>query len=177
MILKKDENFQKDVFLEKENFLKSKKKIKTLKFKIQKLKKEFLILKLNNKEYFEKLKLRLQKEIDIKYKFSLEKIIISLLPILDSLETALNIISKSKNNIKEVSKKISENNSFFLKVLSDNDVQVIQEVNVPFNPSIHQAMFLKNIKNFKKNYVIEILQKGYLLNNRLLRPAMVSVSS
>jgi len=113
MILKKDENFQKDVFLEKENFLKSKKKIKTLKFKIQKLKKEFLILKLNNKEYFEKLKLRLQKEIDIKYKFSLEKIIISLLPILDSLETALNIISKSKNNIKEVSKKISENNSFF----------------------------------------------------------------
>ncbi|USS94296.1 nucleotide exchange factor GrpE [Buchnera aphidicola] len=175
MSLKEKKKLQKKI--KNLESLENLKKIKSLKSKFLELKEKYKSCKKNNKKYFKKMKLRLIKENTLKYKFSLEKIIISLLPIIDSLEMALKTILNSQNNIPKISEKLLENNIFLLQTLLKNGVTVIEKVNVVFDPSIHQAMFLKKSKKIKKNHVIQVLQKGYLLNNRLLRPAMVSISS
>ncbi|CAL4320552.1 nucleotide exchange factor GrpE [Buchnera aphidicola] len=172
MVLKENKNLKRN-----DQLLKKNKIIKSLKSDLLSLEKKFMSINMNDKKYYNKIKLRLIKETNLIYKFSLEKIISSLLPILDSLDMAFKTISKSKNNIHKISKKLLKNNIFFLNVLSENGVTVIKKKNVIFDPSIHQAMFLKKSSSIKKNYVIEIFQKGYFLHNRLLRAAMVSVSN
>ncbi|NIH16624.1 MAG: nucleotide exchange factor GrpE [Buchnera aphidicola (Periphyllus lyropictus)] len=169
----KEKNIFKNIKFRKKDVKKNNKILKSLKKKEEKLINKYIILKNIEKEKINKIKLRLDKDLEIIYKFSLEKYFINLLPIIDSLEMAFKNI-KNSNDL--ISKKLYKNNCFLLNILTENNVSIIDKINVPFDPTIHQAIFLKNSKKIKKNNVIEVLQKGYLLNNRLLRAAMVSVS-
>ncbi|CAL4042865.1 nucleotide exchange factor GrpE [Buchnera aphidicola] len=137
---------------------------------------------LNKKKYIaeeiEKVKKRIKKDMENTYKFALEKFINELLQIIDNLERglALALADQSNTNFKEVINKLELTLKLCLDTLKIFGLKKINEVSVPFNPDIHQAMSIQFSESIKENYVISILQNGYLLNNRLLRPAMVIVS-
>ncbi|WWO98652.1 MAG: nucleotide exchange factor GrpE [Candidatus Dasytiphilus stammeri] len=115
-------------------------------------------------------------EIEKTYKFALEKFIGELLPVIDNLERALQIVDKSNPGLFAMIEGIELTLKSLLDTMNKYGVQVVKQTKVPFNPDIHQAMSLKEIESIKPNTVIEIIQPGYILNGRLLRPAMVSVS-
>ena len=135
---------------------------------------------LNKKKYVEqtiqKVKKRIQKDTEHAYKFSLEKFINELLQIIDNIERAILLSDKSNNNFTKVINKLEYTLKLYLDILSTFGVTRIKKINIPFNPDIHQAMSIQFSESIQDNHVISILQNGYLLNNRLLRPAMVIVS-
>lgn len=151
--------------------------------KIIKLEEEILLEKenlFNKKKYIEQqvqiVKKRIQKDIEHAYKFSLEKFISELLQIIDNLERALLLSDKSNNNFKEVINKLESTLKLYLEILSIFGVIRINKINIPFNPDIHQAISIQFSESIQDNHVVSVLQNGYLLNNRLLRPAMVIVA-
>ncbi|WP_343183713.1 nucleotide exchange factor GrpE [Buchnera aphidicola] len=177
MIIQKKKDINKNDINNKEDKFKIKNKIKYLKKNNKKLKKNIISLKKKNKNKIEKVQIRCRKEIELSYKFSLENILSSILPILDSLEMAILSLNDNKNiEHHKIYKKLKKLKNYFIKILTNNNVKIIDKINVQFNPLFHQAMFLKFSKDIKENNIIDILQKGYLLHDRLLRAAMVSVS-
>ncbi|WAI12009.1 MAG: nucleotide exchange factor GrpE [Buchnera aphidicola (Macrosiphum albifrons)] len=122
---------------------------------------------------------RLNKEVEKSIKFSLEKLIIDFLPIVDSIERALNLIeiSQSKENYTEILKKLKFISNLLEKFFNVFSIKKINDINVLFNPSIHQAMSVHYTNEIKSNQIVTVMQPGYILHeSRLLRPAMVIVS-
>lgn len=166
--------------IKNENIKKNKYKEDIIQLKIE-LKKCKNILKenqLRSQAEIENIRRRTAIDIEKIYKFSLEKILQEILPVIDNLERTLKSI-KNDNFFKKNSV-IYEGVNLTLKSLLDVvnkfGIIVIKEKNVVFNPDIHQAMSVIESKNVKKNHVIKIVQKGYTLNGRLLRPAMVIIA-
>ncbi|CAL4321601.1 Protein GrpE [Buchnera aphidicola (Neophyllaphis podocarpi)] len=122
------------------------------------------------------IKNRLQKDVEKVYKFSIEKEVKCLLPIIDSLESALEIEKKSKDKSNKLILKIKNILNYLINILNEFNVTVISDNNILFNPEIHQAVSVQYNKDLKNNSIIMIMQNGYKLNDRLLRPAMVIVS-
>lgn len=129
-------------------------------------------------EYWDKL-LRLQAEIgntqrraerDVTnaHKFALEKFVTELLPILDSLERAIVSGEEQFEGVQLTLK-------LFCSVLEKFGVEQINPENQPFNPEFHQAISTQ-VSEAEPNTVLIVMQKGYLLNGRLIRPALVIVS-
>ncbi|WWO95256.1 MAG: nucleotide exchange factor GrpE [Candidatus Dasytiphilus stammeri] len=118
-------------------------------------------------------------EMEKTSKFALEKFMGELLPVIDSLERALKMADKSHLQLFSMIEGVELTFKCLLNTIQKYGVKVIKETQVPFNPDIHQAMSIKEIeecKDIKTNTVLEIIQPGYILNGRLLRPAMVIVS-
>ncbi len=154
-----------------------KKKMIYLNDKLSSLKKKFYDLNLRSKADIDNMRKRNQKNIENIYKYSLEKFSIDLLPVIDSLKNAL-ISSRNKNsNLDSNFQGISLILKKFLSVMKKFGISLINEINVDFNANYHQAISVIETDNYKlkDNVVVEILQDGYLLNDRLLRPAMVKV--
>ncbi|WWO96917.1 MAG: nucleotide exchange factor GrpE [Candidatus Dasytiphilus stammeri] len=133
----------------------------------------------------ENLRRRTTLEIEKAHKFALEKFVFELLPVIDNLQRALELVDGNVNNSPDVGfNSMIEGIQLTLKSLLDTvhkfGVKVIKETNVPFNPDIHQAMsMIENNENKEQkisNWVVKVFQHGYILNGRLLRPAMVLVS-
>lgn len=120
---------------------------------------------------------RAQRDIENAHKYALEKFAQELLPVKDSLEMGLAAAEGSDH---EVADKLREGTELTLKMLgSAMEKFGIKEVNPEgeaFNPEWHQAMTMQESAEHEPNTVMAVMQKGYLLNERLLRPAMVVVS-
>ncbi|MCU4136975.1 nucleotide exchange factor GrpE [Buchnera aphidicola (Sitobion miscanthi)] len=122
---------------------------------------------------------RLNKEIEKSIKFSLEKLIIEFLPIFDNIERALNLIetTESKENYIEILNKLKFVSNLLKESFIMFNIKKIDDINIPFNPSIHQAMSVHYTDEIKSNQIVTVMQPGYVLHeSRLLRPAMVIVS-
>ncbi len=169
----------------KKRFYKYKKKISCQNKIINKLESKLLKLKGKSKDINLRYRADLENiykrnEINIEniYKYSLEKFFKSILPVIDNLKDAFKV-SKDKNlNSKITYEGLKLTLKNFLSVIKKFGVSIINKVNVNFDPNFHQAVSVieSNKKNnIKDNLVIEILQDGYILNKRLLRPAMVKV--
>ncbi|RVU55338.1 nucleotide exchange factor GrpE [Anaerosphaera multitolerans] len=102
----------------------------------------------------------------------IEKIILGLLPIIDNFERALDA-NTEKNSFSEGVEMIYVQ---LLELLEKNDVEEIEALNAEFNPNIHHAVLVEPKEGVKEGMVIEVLQKGYKLGERVLRPSMVKVS-
>ncbi|XBC41474.1 MAG: nucleotide exchange factor GrpE [Buchnera aphidicola (Nurudea yanoniella)] len=159
----------------------SKEKISSEKINI--LNKELKILeeKISNKKLLSKEKIKLyrnraNKEIENAYKFSLNDFISALLPVVDNVECSLNLLKENDTSLDSICVKLENILSDFLKLLKKCGLKTIYKSNIPFNPDVHQAMATQHSKNIEENHIISVMQKGYLLNGRLLRPAMVIVS-
>ncbi|WP_343184191.1 nucleotide exchange factor GrpE [Buchnera aphidicola (Ceratovacuna keduensis)] len=160
--------------LEKKELLLKHKKIL---IKIKKLYKEILEKKINIKKNLERNIKRLNLELENSYKFSLEKVIIEILPIIDSIEIAIKLKNNIKNIlIKNFLIKLENILNSFIKLLNKFKVFEIKDINIKFDPNIHQAISINYSKKIENNFVVNIVQKGYLLHKRLLRPAMVIVN-
>lgn len=124
----------------------------------------------------ENIKRRAQKDVESAHKFALENFARELLPVLDSLELG---IQASTGEVTEVVK-LREGMELTLKqfhaVLAKFNIEIIDPVGQSFNPEYHQAMSMQATAHVEPNTILAVFQKGYALNGRLLRPAMVVVS-
>lgn len=132
---------------------------------------------LRSKAEIENIRRRSEIYIEKVHKFALERFINELLPVIDNLERALNISDiKDKNILECTLKGIELTLKSFLNAVRKFGVDIIESIDVPFDPDIHQAMTTLKSDDYKPNHIVKIMQKGYSLNGRLIRPAMVIVS-
>src|SRR5512139_1231458 len=125
----------------------------------------------------ENLRRRAERDVESAHKYALEKFAAALLPVKDSLEMGLNAASGGEG---EVLTRLKEGTELTLKMLAAAlekfGIKEVDPVGQPFNPDLHQAMTMQPSANHPANTVLAVMQKGYTLNDRLLRPAMVVVS-
>ena len=124
---------------------------------------------------FENYKKRAAKEKEDWIKFANEDLMRVILPFIDNLERALNHAEKVVDTgvmIEGIRLTLQQ----ILQSLGKLGLVHFESVGKPFDPAMHEAMLVVETDQFEPNQVVEEFQKGYLLNNRLLRPATVSVS-
>ena len=116
-------------------------------------------------------------EVSRLLKYSSEDIVKELLPIIDNFERAIKMDDDNLQD--DVSKFLSGFKMIYCKmvsILEKNGVKAIDGANKPFDPTYHQAVMTEARENVESGMVIEVLQKGYLLKDKVIRPAMVKVS-
>jgi len=124
----------------------------------------------------ENIRRRTELDVEKAHKFALEKFANELLPVIDSLERALEVADKSNPELNSMVEGIELTLKSLLGVVRKFGVEVIGDINVPFNPELHQAMSMMESEDVAPNHVLMVMQRGYTLNGRLLRPAMVAVA-
>ena len=126
--------------------------------------------------------IRRRSEIDVEkaHKFALEKFVKELLPVLDSLEKAVESTEGHEVHNEEVVTRIKEGVDMtldmFTRAMEKFNVEQINPVGEPFDPQQHEAMSMVPSAEAEPNTVIAVMQKGYTLNGRVVRPAMVMVA-
>jgi len=124
----------------------------------------------------ENLRRRHHKELENARKFALERFVEALLPVKDSMELGLSAAADASTDVE----KLREGTQLTLKLLRDVmekfNVAEVDPEGTPFNPELHQAMSMQPRDDVPPNTVVTVVQKGYTLNGRLVRPAMVMVS-
>jgi len=124
---------------------------------------------------FENYKKRKQRESDEFKKFATETVFRQFLTVVDNLERAIDSTKKNSDEgallegVKLTYKEI-------LKLFETFNVKLVEAENQPFDPNFHQAVTQEETNKFPDNTVTTVLQNGYLLHDRLIRPAMVVVS-
>lgn len=124
----------------------------------------------------ENLKKRHTRDLENAHKFALDKFVAELLGVWDSLELGHSAAQDQAADVQ----KLREGTELTLKMLGDVmakfGVEQLDPINQPFNPEFHQAMSMQPRGDVPPNTVVAVVQKGYTLNGRLVRPAMVMVS-
>ena len=122
----------------------------------------------------ENIKKRSQKEVENAYKYSTESILQEIIPIYDSLSLSCNLSDEktTKEQLDQGNKLLL---SMFQKIFEKNNIKEINPQGESFNPEFHQAISTIENNNEKNDKITEAVQKGYLLNNRVIKPALVIV--
>jgi len=131
---------------------------------------------LRAKAEVENIRRRTELDIEKAHKFALEKFSNELLPVIDNLERALDLADKSNTELVGLIEGVELTLKSLLDAVRKFGMEVVSDIHVPFNPELHQAMTLMESEDLAPNHVMMVMQKGYTLNGRLLRPAMVAVS-
>ena len=118
---------------------------------------------------------RAEQEIEKARKFALERFCGDLLTVVDNLERALESAGED-HGAAALIEGVELTHKGFLDVLTKYGVEAVEPLGEPFDPETAQAMSMVEQADVEPNSVIAVMQKGYLLNGRLLRPAMVMVS-
>ncbi len=125
----------------------------------------------------ENIKKRNARDLANAHKFALEKIALELLPVRDSMELGIQAASGEQID----SDKLMEGAELTLKMLTSTlekfDIVAVDPAGEKFNPELHQAMSMQEMTDVPNNTVVTVVQKGYTLNGRLIRPALVIVST
>jgi molecular chaperone GrpE len=119
---------------------------------------------------------RAEQDVEKAHKFALEKFASDLLPVVDSLERGLELSSPDDESIRPMREGIELTLKMFHDTLKRYQLEAIDPHGQPFNAEHHQAMAMQESAEAEPNSVLKVFQKGYQLNGRLLRPAMVVVS-
>ena len=120
---------------------------------------------------------RKEEEMSKMLKYSNEDLVKEILPIVDNFERAINMDDDNLED--EVSKFLSGFKMIYCKLISTlekYEVKAIDGNNKPFDPTYHQAVMTEAKEGVESGMVLEVLQKGYLLKDKVIRPAMVKVS-
>lgn len=124
----------------------------------------------------ENMRRRAAQDVEKAHKFALEKFANELLPVIDNLERAIEFSDKENETLKPVLEGVEMTAKSFVDALAKFSVEVVNPQGESFNPEFHQAMSMQPSNEVAPNTVLAVMQKGYTLNGRLLRPAMVMVS-
>ena len=119
---------------------------------------------------------RAEQDVEKARKFALERFAGELLPVVDNLERAVEAASGDEDVVKPIAEGVELTLKSFLDALAKFHVEVVDPQGEPFDPNVHQAMSMVENNDVEPNTVIAVMQKGYTLNGRLVRPAMVMVS-
>ncbi|MFP4614282.1 MAG: nucleotide exchange factor GrpE [Thiohalorhabdus sp.] len=118
---------------------------------------------------------RAEKDAEQSRKFALEGFLKELIPVKDSLEMALQVEVEGADSAQKLHKGVSMTLDMLNEVLAKHGIEEVHPVEESFDPNYHQAMSTVETEG-EPNQVVSVMQKGYLLNGRLVRPAMVEVS-
>jgi molecular chaperone GrpE len=124
----------------------------------------------------ENLKKRSRKDIENAHKFALEGFAKEMLTVIDSLELGVQAASDDAPEVLKLKEGSELTLKQFQTALTKFNIVAIDPVGEAFNPEQHQAMTMQESADVDPNTVITVFQKGYLLNGRVIRPAMVVVS-
>lgn len=146
--------------------------------KIKKLEEEVNTWKTDYYKVFadmENLKRRLEKEHQNSMKFMMQSFIEELLPVLDNFERSLNVNEPNE----EIQSFLKGNQMIYnqlMDILKKNGVEVIEAQGKEFDPNVHQAVMMVQDENYESGIVVEELQKGYKLKDRVIRASLVKVN-
>ncbi|OAT75240.1 nucleotide exchange factor GrpE [Mangrovibacter phragmitis] len=124
----------------------------------------------------ENLRRRTEQDVEKAHKFALEKFVNELLPVIDSLDRALEVADKENADMASMVEGIELTLKSMLDVVRKFGVDVISDVNVPLDPNVHQAIAMVESEEVAAGNVLHVMQKGYTLNGRTIRAAMVTVA-
>ncbi|MET0377866.1 MAG: nucleotide exchange factor GrpE [Spongiibacteraceae bacterium] len=119
---------------------------------------------------------RAERDVENAHKFALEKFANALLPVADNLERSLDAADRDNEALKPLLEGVELTHKGLIDALAKFQVEQLNPVGEPFDPQVHQAMTMLDNPNVEPNTVLFVMQKGFTLNGRLLRPAMVAVS-
>ncbi|MEW5027495.1 nucleotide exchange factor GrpE, partial [Klebsiella pneumoniae] len=122
------------------------------------------------------LRRRTEQDIEKAHKFALEKFVNELLPVIDSLDRALEVADKDNPELAPMVEGIELTLKSMLDVVRKFGVEVIADTNVPLDPNVHQAIAMVESEDVAAGNVLAVMQKGYTLNGRTIRAAMVTVA-
>jgi len=130
---------------------------------------------LRAKAEMENLIKRSNREVANAYKYALERFVAALLPVKDSLDLG-RAASNQSPDVAAIREGLDLTVKMLDATLSKHGIKAIEPQGERFNPELHQAMTMQESKDSAPGTVLEVVQKGYSLNDRLLRPAMVIVA-
>lgn len=119
---------------------------------------------------------RAEMEVEKARKFALERFAGELLPVVDNLERAIELTDGENEAVKPLLEGVEMTHKSFLSTIEKFGLSLIDPQGETFNPDLHQAMSMQESADHAPNTVMAVMQKGYQINGRLLRPAMVMVS-
>jgi len=128
------------------------------------------------KAEMENLRRRTELDVEKAHKFALEKFVNELLPVIDSLDRALEVADKANPDMAPMVEGIELTLKSMLDVVKKFGVEVVADTNVPMDPNVHQAIAMVESEDVAAGNVLMVMQKGYTLNGRTIRAAMVSVA-
>jgi len=157
-----------------------------LKAEVERLKQELIAANAKAEENWEhfvrtkadldNLERRSKKDIENAHKYAGEKLLEAMIPVIDSLEMGALAAQQESADISKIQEGMELTLKMFSDTLSKFEVKKLDPTGNPFNPEFHQAMSIQESEEHAANTVLSVMQKGYLLNERLIRPALVVVS-
>lgn len=124
----------------------------------------------------ENLRRRTQRDVENASKYALEKFAKEIIVVVDNLERALSVGSSGTEQDKAMREGIELTLKTLTNVLEKFNIVAVDPTGTPFNPEFHEAISMLPNPEVPNNHVMAVMQKGYSLNERLIRPAMVIVS-
>lgn len=118
---------------------------------------------------------RAARDVENAHKFALEKFTAELLPVLDSLEKAVEVASQAQG-AESIAEGVELSLKLFLSVLQKQGIEQLDPDGEPFDPQVHEAVAMVPSADAQPNSVIEVMQRGYVLNGRVVRAAKVVVA-
>ena len=122
------------------------------------------------------IKRRSDQDVEKARKYALERFCDELLPVVDSLERALLSATPEIEDVPPIVEGVELTLKMFVDTLAKFNIEQIDPEGEPFDPKLHQAMSMVENQDVEPNTVLSVMQRGYVLNGRLIRPAMVMVS-
>lgn len=118
---------------------------------------------------------RLQKEADTNKKYRFQSAALEILPIMDAMNMAL-MVEPEGDEAKNFAKGFEMIRQQMKSLLENEGVKEVEALNKEFDPNLMQALMQEKVEGVESGIVVEVLQKGYMLKDRILRPALVKVS-
>jgi len=134
----------------------------------------FRDMALRSEAEMQNLRRRAERDVEQAHKFALERFVQNLLPVIDSLEKAVEAGAETEGD--PVIEGVRLCLKMFMDVLGKEKVETLDPVGEPFDPQVHEAISMIENPEVESGSVVIVIQKGYRLNERLVRPAMVIVS-
>ena len=128
------------------------------------------------KAEMENVRRRATQDVEKAHKFALDKFAEGLLPVIDSMELAISHADKEDEALQPMIEGVELTLKSMLSTIEKFGLTPIDPTDQPFDPEKHQSMSMQAVEGVAANQVIAVMQKGYELNGRLIRPAMVMVS-
>lgn len=123
------------------------------------------------------LRRRTEQDVEKAHKYGQEKFSVELLSVLDNLERALAAASDHEDEtVQAIYDGVDLTLKSFIDCFSKFSIEAVDPMGEPFDPELHQAMSIQENPDVEPNTVIAVMQKGYTLHGRVIRPAMVMVS-
>lgn len=140
---------------------------------------EFQEQVLRSQAEMQNVRRRAESDVEKAHKFAVEKFVKELLPVVDSLEKAVESTEGHESSgelVASIRQGVELTLEMFLSGLKKFNVERLNPVGEPFDPQYHEAMSMVPAPNAEPNSVVAVMQKGYVLNGRVVRPAMVMVA-